>query len=269
MYPKLLYALTGIVIVFFTACTASRATCTHSLANASSPVINKHVAASGKSHSVTGPPEYFPDTISTKAVAPKIIERGGHYVFIPPAYMMARPENGTEHVAMAVLQQRIGRLKKYAQENGYDTSVAFFIDMQVKSCKERFFVVDLATMEIIKKALVAHGKGNEKFTFNRKFSNEEGSNCSSLGIYKIGKGYNGAFGLSYKLYGLSKTNSNALRRYVVLHAMGSIPEAESKWAITQTEGCPAVAPSFLAQLAPLLDKPEKNILLYIYFGKDN
>jgi hypothetical protein len=57
-----------------------------------------------------------------------------------------------------------------------------------------------------------------------------------------------------------------LKRYVVLHAMGSIPDKESKWPITQTEGCPAVAPSFLEGLAPILDNAPKNVLLYIYYG---
>ncbi|HTE10276.1 MAG TPA: murein L,D-transpeptidase catalytic domain family protein, partial [Chitinophagaceae bacterium] len=164
------------------------------------------------------------------------------------------------------LQQKARKIKKFAAANNYDTAVAFFIDMQVKSGKERFFVVNLANNTIIKKGLVAHGKGNEKFTFDRKFSNGEGSNCTSLGVYKIGKAYNGAFGLSYKLYGLNKTNNNALKRYVVLHSMGSIPDAVSKYPITQTEGCPAVAPAFLEELSAILDKSPKNVLLYIYYG---
>lgn len=215
---------------------------------------------------VTGAPKISPPPATKAPVAEKIIEKGGRYVFIPPAFTMAKPEKGTDKYSVETLQQKIRKIKKFALENNYDATVAFFIDMQVKSGKARFLVVDLVHDTIIKKGLVAHGKGDEKFTFDRKFSNGEGSNCTSLGIYKIGKAYTGSFGLSYKLYGLNKTNSNALKRYVVLHAMGSIPYNESKWPITQTEGCPAVSPAFLNELAPILDHAPKNVLLYIYYG---
>ncbi len=213
-----------------------------------------------------GPPEYIPETrpLPAAPVAHQVIEKGGRYVFIPPSFTMARPEKGTTTYSVETLKRKIDKIKKFAAENNYDTAVAFFVDMRVKSGKDRFLVVNLAHNTILKKGLVAHGKGNEKFTFDRKFSNGEGSNCTSLGIYKIGKPYAGSFGLSYKLYGLNNSNSHAAKRYVVLHAMGSIPAAESKWPIAQTEGCPAVAPSFLAELAPIIDNSHKSILLYIY-----
>jgi hypothetical protein len=179
-----------------------------------------------------------------------------------------KPEMGSDNYSAETLKQKISKIKKFAAANNYDTAVAFFVDMRMKSSKERFFVVDMHNGAILKKGLVAHGKGNEKFTFNRKFSNDEGSNCTSLGVYKVGKAYNGFFGLSYKLYGLNKTNSNAVKRYVVLHSMGSIPEEESIYPITQTEGCPAVAPAFLDQLIPIIDNAPKNILLYIYYGNE-
>jgi L,D-transpeptidase catalytic domain len=268
MYPKYWTAIAGICLLFFTACTGTRITATACKQRSKPPHTPVQTTVALSQPVVMGPPEYIPDTIVKKA-APPIVERGGKYVLLPPPYTRVKPEMGTEKYAETVLQQKVNQLKRFAIENNYDTTVAFFIDMQVKSGHNRFLVVDLSSGAILKKALVAHGKGNEQFTFNRKFSNDEGSNCTSLGMYKIGKAYTGAFGLSYKLYGLSKTNNNALKRYVVLHAMGSIPETESKWPITQTEGCPAVAPSFLAELAPVLDKAEKNILLYIYFGNDN
>ncbi len=263
MYPTTLSAFTGWCLLFLTACTG-----TAHLQNNQKPILPLVGSAPVKKTLLTGPPEYIPPApANSKAGASAgIIEKGGHYVYIPPAYIMARPEKGTDQYAAETLRQKAGKIKKFAVKNKYDTTVAFFVDMQVKSGKNRFFVVDLANNEILKTGLVAHGKGNERFTFDKKFSNGEGSNCTSLGIYKIGKAYNGAFGLSYKLYGLNTTNSNALKRYVVLHSMGSIPSVESKWPITQTEGCPAVAPDFLLELASILDKSPKNVLLYIYNG---
>jgi hypothetical protein len=268
MYPKTLTALAGLCILFLTACTGTA----HLQDNKDIPVTGSHPApvysAALKKTSLTGPPEYIPAMPANGKTGGNsgIIEKGGRYVYIPPAYIMARPEKGSDGYAPEVLQRKVGMIRKFASANNYDTTLAFFVDMQVKSGKNRFFVVNLANGDILKKGLVAHGKGDQRFTFDKKFSNEEGSNCTSLGIYKIGKAYNGAFGLSYKLYGLNKTNSNALKRYVVLHSMGSIPPVESKWPITQTEGCPAVAPGFLVELAAILDRSPKNILLYIYNG---
>lgn len=264
MYPTILSALTGGSFLLLTACTG-----TAHLQNRNSSITPATHSAPAPSASVkktiTGPPEYIPEQPAGKRTE-AIIEKGGRYVYIPPAYIMARPEKGSDTYAVSTLQQKVKKIKRFAASNNYDTTVAFFVDMQVKSGKNRFLVVNLVNGEVLKKGLVAHGKGDERFTFSKRFSNDEGSNCTSLGIYKIGKAYTGAFGLSYKLYGLSSTNSNALKRYVVLHSMGSVPSTESKWPITQTEGCPAVAPEFLVELASILDKTQKNILLYIYNG---
>lgn len=267
MQTTFFQALAGGCLLLFTACAGSH---TASGVQQTTPSFTyQHHTGIAKKNIIIGPPEYIPDTVITKkAVAPKIIEKGGKYVFIPPSYTMLKPEKGNDQYSSLALQQKIHKIKSFAAASNYDTTVAFFIDMQVKSGKDRFFVVNLQNNSIIKKGLVAHGKGNEKFTFDRKFSNGEGSNCTSLGIYRIGKAYNGAFGLSYKLYGLNKTNSNALKRDVVLHAMGSIPNEESKYPITQTEGCPAVSPQFLDELATILDNTSKKVLLYIYYGNN-
>ncbi|MEP7278499.1 MAG: murein L,D-transpeptidase catalytic domain-containing protein [Bacteroidota bacterium] len=268
MYPRTLVTLAGLSVLFFAACTGAHTASVGNSTSATTPTPREYSAVVKKKTILMGPPEYTPPA-PFAAASPKIIEKGGHYVYIPPAYTIAKPEKGIEKYVVETLRQKVRRIKKFAAENNYDTTVAFFIDMQVKSGRDRFLVVDLLNDSIIKKGLAAHGKGSEKFTFDRKFSNGEGSNCTSLGIYKIGKAYTGAFGLSYKLYGLSKTNSNALKRYVVLHSMGSIPNAESKWPITQTEGCPAVAPAFLEELANILDNAPRNVLLYIYCGATN
>ena len=285
MYPKNLIPLAIVCAVSFTSCSGIRSASGGKPSFSTEVLNNKAYAAlaDNKKAVFVGPPEYIPETpiakpaainntvakaVVNKAVANKIIEKGGKYVYIPQSYMRVRAEVGTDKYSAEALNKKIKTLKKFAKENNYDTTVAFFVDMEVKSGKKRFLVVNLKNNEIIKQGLVAHGKGNERFTFDRQFSNGDGSNCTSLGIYRIGKSYNGAFGLSYKLYGLEKTNYNALRRYVVLHSMGSIPQDESQWPITQSEGCPAVAPAFLEELSPIIDKAGKNVLMYIYSGEN-
>lgn len=253
MYPKLLHTLAGGFLLLCAACTS---------VYHSASVSKNNLPASQQcktSARLIGPPEYIPETTS-----PKIIEKGGKYIALPPSYMRSKTEAGTAACSRGSLRKRIHQLKKYAIANGYDTSLALVADMQVKSGQARFFLVNLANDSILKKGLVAHGKGTELFTFNRTFSNDEGSRCTSLGMYRIGKAYNGSFGLSYKLYGLEKSNSNAAKRFVVLHSMNGIPDTETSWPIIQTEGCPAVSPSFLAELAPVLDNSARPMLLYLY-----
>jgi hypothetical protein len=218
--------------------------------------------ANNKSNKKIGPPEEnlpAPDLSGNK-----IIEKGGRNIYIAPYWARLKPEKGIEINSATEMMQKAGALKAYAIRNGYNDSLGLLVNMKMKSGKRRFFVVNLYTREIITSGLVAHGRGNEKFTYNKQFSNEEGSNCTSPGMYKIGKSYNGAFGLSYKLYGLDKSNSNASKRYVVLHAMSCIPDNETPYPICQTEGCPAVSPDFLKEIGIYIDKSKQPLLLWIY-----
>jgi hypothetical protein len=59
----------------------------------------------------------------------------------------------------------------------------------------------------------------EKIVLNKKpvYSNVVGSNCTSLGKYKIGKRSYSNWGINihYKMHGLESSNSNAFKRHVV------------------------------------------------------
>ena len=152
----------------------------------------------------------------------------------------------------------------YCDSLGFSTTFAILIDLTPHSGNFRFFGFNLETKDTLIKGLVAHG--HCKSTENRyaQFSNEMGSNCSSLGHYKVGGQYEGSFGLSYKLHGLDTSNSNALNRYVVLHSHACIPDIEREDDICQSEGCPTVSPAVLEKLMPYLDQSNKPILLWIY-----
>src|SRR5581483_4998550 len=136
------------------------------------------------------------------------------------AYAATREaEAGSNKYDGVLLLNKAKQLKNFAQEKGYSTQYGFIVNMGMKSGKKRFFVVDLATMTIVNKGIVAHGRGDERITLDKKYSNEKGSNCTALGIYKVGKYYMGTFGPSYRLYGLQNSNNNAFDRAIVLHAM--------------------------------------------------
>jgi hypothetical protein len=162
------------------------------------------------------------------------------------------------------VKTRSSLLKKLADAKGYSTRYAFFINMNIPSGKNRFFAIDLTNDSIIAKGLVAHGSCNQWISDTPAFSNEPNTGCSSLGFYKIGYPYQGRFGKAYKLYGLDTTNSNAFRRYVVLHAYDCVPDDETYPAdICNSLGCPMVSYNFLRKIATLIDASPKPVLLWM------
>jgi hypothetical protein len=151
-------------------------------------------------------------------------------------------------------------------KSNYNTKIAFFVDMKIKSGKNRFFVYDLVNEKIIDQGIVAHGSGSEtKIKGELKFSNEPNSNSTSLGRYSIGKSYKGMFGKSYRLSGLDETNSNALKRAIVLHPYSAVPEEEQDYYISNSHGCPMVSENFFKRLEKIIDNSKSNIILSVYY----
>ena len=173
-------------------------------------------------------------------------------------------EYHAENVEVEKLKKKSTEAISFIKKNGYNESVCFFIDMTLPSGQNRFFVYNIAKDSIQRSGLVTHGRCNEMWLEGRKYSNEPGCGCTSIGKYKIGNSYYGRFGLAYKLYGLDKTNNNAFKRYVVLHSHECVPETEVQDEICQSDGCPTVSPQFLQQLKPMIKQSSKPILLWIF-----
>ncbi|MEP7377366.1 MAG: murein L,D-transpeptidase catalytic domain-containing protein [Chitinophagaceae bacterium] len=155
-------------------------------------------------------------------------------------------------------------LKQYAKKNGFDTNYAFFSNMGMRSNKKRFFVINLATMQIEQSGLVAHGRGQGPSIFDKQYSNQTGSKCTSLGRYKISGKYNGGYGEAYKMVGLDSSNKNAYNRNIVLHSMTCIPDVDGIMPACVSEGCPAVSSKFLTSLRKIIDTRKKPVLLWIF-----
>lgn len=176
----------------------------------------------------------------------------------------AAKEYPAKNITAEKLKQKSVEASSFAKKNGYNSSLCFFIDMSLSSGHNRFFVYNMIKDSIQQSGLVTHGRCNQMWLKGRKYSNEPGCGCSSLGRYKVGYSYQGTFGLAYKLYGLDKTNNNAFKRFVVLHSHECVPENEVKDEICQSDGCPTVAPQFLQQLKSIIGESPKPLLLWIY-----
>jgi hypothetical protein len=188
------------------------------------------------------------------------------FIFYKPNINTADNHLISNTEVMGRLKERASLAKDYVDNNGFDVSYCFMIDMRLPSGKNRFFVYNLLKDSLEAAGLVTHGKGSQNESGSLIFSNAPNSYCTSLGKYKIGNSYNGNFGLSYKLMGLEKTNSRALDRAVVLHSYCGVPKEEVYPApICVSEGCPAVSPAFFTQLKAYMDESQEPILLWIYY----
>lgn len=120
--------------------------------------------------------------------------------------------------------------------------VLIIIDFKQHSSKERFFVIDMESGHV-EKYLTAHGKGSDPnhTGYATIFSNQSGSNASSLGFYLTAETYYGSNGFSLKLDGLSSTNSNARARAVVVHGADYVTPGSK---MGRSWGCPALEMRF-------------------------
>src|SRR5689334_3750131 len=163
------------------------------------------------------------------------------------------------------LKDRARLLLAYARQHGYNTQTCFLIDMSIEPGKKRFFVYDLQKDSVIDSGLVSHGACNSKGLVVRQYGNTMGCGCTSLGRYKIGTAYKGKYGLAYKLHGLDATNSNAFKRFIVMHAHYCVPDEEiSPEPICQGDGCPMVSETLLKKLAVIIDQSKQPVLLSIF-----
>jgi len=146
----------------------------------------------------------------------------------------------------------------------FNQKIVFYLDLELASNQNRFFVLDVKTDSIIQRGLVTHGScTGTTAPRGEVYSNIPDSYCSSLGKYKIGKPYKGKFGLAYKLHGLEESNSKAFARYIVLHAHECVPDQTVNYQICLSQGCPTVSPIFLQLIAEYIDNSDEPILLWM------
>lgn len=173
---------------------------------------------------------------------------------------------------MKALRKKAVSAKVFCKQHQMDTNTVILIDMSLSSGLKRFVVWDFRKDSIQMSGMVSHGCGLKKWgTDDSKelpvFSNEIDSHCSSSGKYKIGtRGYSSwGIHVNYLLHGMEKTNSNALKRTVVLHSWDAIPNQETyPDGIAESWGCPAVSNDFMTALDKILKVKTRPVLLWIY-----
>ena len=168
------------------------------------------------------------------------------------------------------IKLRADSVKSFCEAKGYNTDFCFLVDFRIHSGKNRFFVWDFRKDSVADAGLCCHGYGQNGTQEVPVFSNVEGSYCSSLGKYRVGKRAYSQYGINihYKLHGLDKTNDNAFERWVVLHSHSPVPEREiapRHLPLGYSQGCPVVSDEMMKKLDERLKTSSKSVLLYIYY----
>ena len=141
--------------------------------------------------------------------------------------------------------------------------VLTLIDFSRPSTVKRLFVFDMRERKVLFSSVVSHGK-NSGDNYATSFSNEYGSNKSSLGFYLTESTYQGKNGYSLILNGLEKgINDRARERAIVMHgAAYADPSVVSRGGrLGRSFGCPAV-PQKLSR--PIIDAIKGGSVMYIY-----
>ena len=138
------------------------------------------------------------------------------------------------------------------------------IDYSLPSTQPRLFTFDLTSQHLVFLELVAHGKNSGANT-TAHFSNDLGSEQSSLGLFVTGDTYFGANGLSMRLRGLEAGfNDSAWARMIVMHGASYVNELTTRvlGRLGRSWGCPAVR----REIAPKMIHTLKNgTVIFAYY----
>jgi len=149
----------------------------------------------------------------------------------------------------AVLEAGLYAFDRAWLEGDLDKLIYGIVDYSRPSTEERFWVVDLATGDLLYSELTSHGIGSQDasdMTMADTFSNVSGSNASSIGLARAAETYWGSNGYSMRLDGLEGGwNSNDRSRAIVVHAADYATEsfANSYGYLGRSWGCPALDPA--------------------------
>lgn len=163
----------------------------------------------------------------------------------------------------AVFAKAMKGYEKLKEQGAIKNNKLTIVDFSVSSSKERLWVIDMDTNQVLLQSLVAHGRktGDEYAT---TFSNRLNSHMSSLGFYTTGETYLGRNGFSMRLDGKEKgINDNARVRAIVIHGADyAHPNLVAKQGrLGRSYGCPAVPEALNRELIELI---KDGSCLFIY-----
>ncbi|MET0289596.1 MAG: murein L,D-transpeptidase catalytic domain family protein [Pseudoxanthomonas sp.] len=151
-----------------------------------------------------------------------------------------------------------------AHGTGTDAQRLAVIDYSRSSLTPRLWVFDLAKQALLYKELVAHGQGSGG-DLPARFSNEDGTHASSLGLFFTRGTYQGKNGYSLRMEGLDAGfNDAAMSRAIVMHGAPYVDAANGRkmGRLGRSWGCPAVR---AAVARPIIDVMKDGQFVFSYY----
>lgn len=138
------------------------------------------------------------------------------------------------------------------------------IDYSRSSLEPRLWVFDLADHALLYHEVVAHGQGSGG-NIPTRFSNDDGSHASSLGLFVTRDTYVGHNGLSLRMDGLEPgINDAAMARAIVMHGAAYVNPAVNRGMgrLGRSWGCPALRK---AVAKPIIDVMKNGQFVFSYY----
>ena len=138
------------------------------------------------------------------------------------------------------------------------------IDYSKASTIPRLWVLDLEEPRVLFAERVAHGQGSGD-NFATRFSNDDGSHQTSLGLFRTADTYVGSNGYSLRLDGLEPgVNDRARERAIVMHGAPYVSDASIRalGRLGRSHGCPALRQ---AVARTVIDTIKQGSLVFAYY----
>lgn len=152
------------------------------------------------------------------------------------------------------LQEALWALRCAEREGAGEGRRLAVIDYSRSSLERRLWVFDLTHGRLLQREFVAHGRQSGEL-FAEHFSNQPGSNQSSLGLFRGAESYKGRHGHSLRLDGLEPgLNDQARARALVIHGADYVAPtwAQKYGRMGRSLGCPAVQQEVIGVLVDQL-----------------
>ena len=164
------------------------------------------------------------------------------------------------------LEEKAKESLDYARKHGMSEHYCLLLDYSIPSGRPRLFVWSFEKNGVIYRAHAMHGPGKGSTAKLPVFSNEPGSESSSLGRFYITKQHGIINKTGFLLKGLDTTNSNAYGRGLMIHSSYWVDYNRWRRYIPlnrrSCQGCIAVSHRNMDFLSKLIEEENESILLW-------
>lgn len=178
-----------------------------------------------------------------------------------------------DHREYKTIEERAESALSFAKRHNMNEHYALFIDYGIPSGTPRLFVWDFNHQKIVASTYVMHGPGRGSTAERPRFSNQPGSECSSLGRFMVTKEHGNRLKRSFRLKGMDLDNQTAYARGLMIHRSSWVDNWCWKKHIplhrVSCKGCVTVSSRGMDYIWSLVNKTQKPLLLWNFDSRSS